>query len=145
MDTAALVWLVVGLALIAAEVISGEFVLLMLGGGALAAAVAAALGFGLLPAALVFGGTSVLLLFGVRPVLRRRLHSGGDDSPTNVAALVGGQAVVVERVDARGGQVKLAGDLWSARPFDGVQQIEPGSTVRVLRIDGATALVVADE
>ena len=33
----AVIWLIVGLALIAAEVLSGEFVLLMLGGGALAA------------------------------------------------------------------------------------------------------------
>ncbi len=69
--TAAVIWLIAGLALIAAEVLSGEFVLLMLGGGALAAAGASALvGGGPLLGVGVFAVASVLLLFAVRPALR---------------------------------------------------------------------------
>ncbi|MDF3049512.1 MAG: hypothetical protein K0R87_1150, partial [Pseudonocardia sp.] len=44
--TAAALWLIAGLVLVAAEVVSGEFVLLMLGGGALVAAAASLAGLG---------------------------------------------------------------------------------------------------
>jgi membrane protein implicated in regulation of membrane protease activity len=37
--------------------------------------------------------------------------------------------------------VKIGGDVWSARSTDGV--LEPGSTVIVTRIDGATAVVAS--
>jgi membrane protein implicated in regulation of membrane protease activity len=140
----ALVWLVVGLALVAAEVLSGDFVLLMFGGGALAAAGASAVGLGLPGAAGVFAVASVLLLFAVRPVLRRRLHRSTPHTPTRAEALVGGTATVVARVDGQGGRVRIGDDEWSARAFDGAQVIEPGERVTVVRIAGATALVLAE-
>jgi membrane protein implicated in regulation of membrane protease activity len=37
--------------------------------------------------------------------------------------------------------VKLAGEIWSARSLDSERVHEPGATVRVIKIDGATALV----
>ena len=143
--TPAVIWLIAGLVLIAAEVISGEFVLLMLGGGALVAAGVSLFGVSPLVGALVFGGASVLLLFAVRPVLRRRLARGIDDSTMHSAALVGGSAVVVSRVDGRGGRVKIGGDVWSARAYDGAQVIEPGARVTVVDISGATAMVLAQD
>jgi membrane protein implicated in regulation of membrane protease activity len=60
---------------------------------------------------------------------------------TGTAALIGCPATVLERVDGHGGQVKLAGEIWSARSFDEDQVFEPGTRVEVLKIDGATALV----
>ena len=141
--TAAVIWLIAGLALIAAEVLSGDFVLLMLGGGALAAAGASLFGLGALGGTLVFAVASVLLLFAVRPVLHRRLHR--EATPMHHEALVGGPAVVVARVDGQGGRVRIGGELWSARSFDGVQVIEAGRQVTVVSISGATALVLAEQ
>jgi membrane protein implicated in regulation of membrane protease activity len=144
--TAAVIWLIAGLALIAAEVLSGEFVLLMLGGGALAAAGASALlGGGPLLGVGVFAVASVLLLFAVRPALRRKLDRGIDHSVMHHRALVGNTALVVARVDGHGGQVKIGGDLWSARSLDGHHVIEPGARVTVMDISGATALVVPQD
>jgi membrane protein implicated in regulation of membrane protease activity len=144
--TAAVIWLIAGLALIAAEVLSGEFVLLMLGGGALAAAGASALvGGGPLLGVGVFAVASVLLLFAVRPALRRKLDRGIDHSVMHHRALVGNTAFVVARVDGHGGQVKIGGDLWSARSLDGHDVIEPGAKVTVMDISGATALVVPQD
>jgi membrane protein implicated in regulation of membrane protease activity len=143
--TAAVIWLIAGLVLISAEVVSGEFVLLMLGGGALAAAAASLLGASPLVGALVFGGASVLLLFALRPTLRRRLNRGLDSSSMHTAALVGRGAVVVTRVDGQGGRVKIGGDVWSARAYDGGQVIEAGEQVTVVEIAGATAMVVAQD
>jgi membrane protein implicated in regulation of membrane protease activity len=143
--SAGVIWLIVGLVLIAAEVLSGEFVLLMLGGGALAAAGASFLVGGPVVGAVVFAVASVLLLFAVRPALRRRLDRGIDHSVMHHKALVGSTAVVVSRVDGHGGRVKIGGDLWSARSSDGHEVIEEGSKVTVMGISGATALVVAQD
>lgn len=143
--TVAVIWLIVGLALISAEVLSGEFVLLMLGGGAFAAAVAALLGLPVLGSALVFGGVSVLLLFAVRPALRRRLDRGISAHVMHTQALVGGDGVVVDRVDGLGGRVKIGGDVWSAKALNGAEVIEPGAHVTIVTINGATAMVVSKD
>ena len=60
---------------------------------------------------------------------------------TGTAALVGARALVLERVDGNGGQVKIGGEVWSARAYDEDDVIEPGARVEVMQIDGATALV----
>ena len=54
---------------------------------------------------------------------------------------MGGRAVVLERVDANGGQVKIGGETWSARAYDEDDAFEPGARVEVMKIEGATALV----
>ena len=110
----------------------------------LIAAVAALLGAPVLVSALVFGGASVLLLFAVRPALKRRLTRSIESGPMHSAALVGKGAVVVTRVDSHGGQVKIGGDLWSARAL-GDAVLEPGDQVTVVDISGATALVVGQD
>jgi hypothetical protein len=49
--------------------------------------------------------------------------------------------VVVERVSAAGGAVKLAGDLFPARPSDEDDAIEPGARLEIEEMRGATAVV----
>lgn len=136
----AVVWLVVGVLLIAAEVLSGDFVLLMLGVAALAAAGSSALLGSLVIDVAVFAVTALGLIVLARPVLRRRL-AVTQHTKTNVEALVGGKAVVVSEVDAHSGQVKLRGEIWSARTFDETEVLEPGRSVTVMDIAGATAVV----
>lgn len=139
----AVIWLVAGLVLIAAEVLSGEFVLLMLGGAALLAAGASALVTGsLVVGGAVFVVSAGLLVFAVRPPLRRKLERGLGHHESHLKRLVGASAVVVRRVDGHGGQVKIGGDLWSARSVDVDDVLEPGERVTVMEITGATALVV---
>ena len=139
---AAVVWLVVGLLLIVAAVLTSGFVLIMFGAGALVAAGFAALGAGPLPEVAAFAGTSVALITVARPVLKRRLHSA--HVPTNVEALVGDRAIVVSTVDAHGGKIKLRGELWSARAFDETEVLQPGDAVTVMTISGATAVVLGE-
>jgi membrane protein implicated in regulation of membrane protease activity len=141
--TAAVLWLVAGLVLLGAEVLTGTFVLLMLGGGALVAAAASLLGLGLAGSAAVFAVASVLLLAGRSP-LRRRMERSVPHTPSRAESLVGGTATVVARVDGHGGRIRIGDDEWSARSFDGAQVIEAGERVTVVRISGATALVLAD-
>lgn len=137
----ALVWLIAGVALAAAEAVTGNFFLLMLAGGALATAgVSAVTDLPVWVDAVVFGVTSTVLLLGVRPMLLRRF-SGPPPVPTNVAALPGKHALVLEEVGEHGGRVKLGGDVWTARPLDLSETYLPGTTVTVMEIDGATAVV----
>lgn len=137
----ALIWLVVALGLAGAEALTGDMFLLMLGGGALAAAASSWLfDFPIWADGVVFLLVSVLLVVGVRPALRRRLQSSTPPE-TGIAALEGRNALVLDRVSAHAGQVKLDGEVWTARPLDAHQVYEPGDQVTVMHIDGATAVV----
>lgn len=138
--SASLIWLVCGLGLVAAEALSGDMSLLMLGGGALATAGFSLLGFPVWADGAVFLLVSVLLLVLVRPVMRRRL-SAGEAIQEPAKALEGKHAVVLDRVNRDQGQVKLDGEVWSARPLNEDDSYEPGEQVTVMRIDGATAVV----
>lgn len=140
---AALIWLIAGVLLIAAEVLLGDFTLVLLGVAALAASGVALAGPVPVQVA-VFAVVSIGLVTVARPMLRRRLHSG-HQLKTNAAALEGAKAIVVSTVDAHGGQVKLAGEIWSARAYDETQVLEPGRSVTVMSIAGATAVVWGEE
>ncbi|WP_329458511.1 NfeD family protein [Streptomyces sp. NBC_01497] len=113
----------------------------MLSAGAVAGAVTAALGGGIVLQVVVFAVVSVALIAVVRPIATRH----GRQRPelrTGVDALRGRQALVLERVDRRGGRIKLAGETWSARALDKEQTFEPGQEVDVVEIDGATAVIM---
>lgn len=138
---AALIWLVAGVLLAAAEALTGDFFLLMLAGGALSAAgVSAVTDFPVWVDAIVFAVVSLGLLVGVRPMLLRR-YANSPAIATGVEALPGKQALVLEEVGMHTGQVKLNGEVWTARPLDTTEVYEPGTTVTVMEIDGATAVV----
>jgi membrane protein implicated in regulation of membrane protease activity len=140
---AALFWLIGGIALIAAEMLSGDFFLLMIGVAGLAGA-GAELAFGnTFVSCAVFAVVAIGLVTFARPWLKRRLH--GELVHTNTSALIGKKAVAVSAVDAEGGQVRLDGDVWSARAFDTRRPISPGTRVTVVEIAGATAVVLAEE
>jgi membrane protein implicated in regulation of membrane protease activity len=139
--SAAVIWLIAALGLAAAETLTGDMSLLMLGGGALAAA-----GFSWLlrlpvwADGAVFLLVSMLLLVLVRPVLRRGLTSG-KGIRVGLQALEGKSALVLDRVARDEGQVKLDGQVWTARPLNDSDVFEPGELVTVMHIDGATAVV----
>jgi membrane protein implicated in regulation of membrane protease activity len=142
---AALIWLVFALGLAGAEALTGDMFLLMLSGGALAAAGSSwLLDLPVWADGAVFLVVSVLLLAVVRPTLRRKLTAGkGLLEP--VKALEGKPALVLGRVSQHDGQVKLDGEVWTARPYNDNDVYEPGDSVTVMHIDGATAVVWKNE
>ncbi|MFC9895733.1 NfeD family protein [Nocardia sp. NPDC127579] len=138
---AAIVWLVAGILLAAAEMLTGDLTLLMLGAAALGTAgVSAVADTSLVVDAVIFGVIAAVLILGLRPLLRRRFGTP-PPIPTNVDALLGREALVLEQVGAHAGLVKLGGERWTARPMDPAEVYEPGTTVSVWKIDGATAVV----
>lgn len=134
-----------GLALVLGiiETTTLDLIFLMLAAGAAAGSIAAVVGLPFLAQALIAIGFSAAMLAVVRPIAKRHLHQPISER-TGIAALIGRRALVVERVDGSGGRVKLAGEVWSARSYDG-STIEVGAPVDVVEIQGATALVFAAE
>jgi membrane protein implicated in regulation of membrane protease activity len=133
-------WLGAAVALGVAELATLDLVLLMLAAGCLVGVVTGVAGVPLVLQALAAVAASAAMLVLVRPSVVRRLHNG----PTLVqghAALVGREGFAVSEVDARGGQVKLAGEVWTARPYDETAVIPTGARVQVFEIRGATAYV----
>jgi membrane protein implicated in regulation of membrane protease activity len=143
-DNAWLAWVIVALVLAGVEIMTLDLVFVMLAAGAVAGAGAAGLGAALWVQLLVAGLSALAMLVVVRPVALRHLQTP-HETRTGIAALVGRQAVVLERVDALTGRVKLAGEVWSARSYDPHAAIEPGTTVDVVQIEGATAIVLSTE
>ena len=133
-------WVVLAAALAIGEVLTLGFLLGMLALAAVGAGVVAAVGGGLVLQLLVFIVASIASLALIRPVAKRHLRTPASIR-TGTAALVGAKALVTERVDDLGGQVKIGGEVWSARAYLDGQVIEPGSRVEVAKIEGATALV----
>lgn len=103
-------WMVLGLGLIAVELMTGTLYLLFLGAAALAAALVAYLGYGLGAQVLVF---AIVALIAVVLVQRRRAGAASVQAP----ALEIGQPVVFENwVDptTRVARVRFRGTLWDA-------------------------------
>lgn len=109
--------------------------------GAVAGALTAGLGGGVVLQVLVFVAVSVALLAVVRPIAARH-RAQMPQLATGIDALKGKQAVVLERVDGSGGRVKLGGEVWSARALDTGRTYEAGQEVDVVDIEGATAIVM---
>ena len=123
------------------ETLSLDFVFTMLVGGALAAAGTAFAGGSFTLQVIVFAVVSGVLLVVVRPPMKRWAGRSVPFQPTNATALVGREARTLTEVNAHGGQVKLAGEVWTARAAPGSPPLEPHSIAHVVAIDGATAVV----
>ena len=134
-------WLIAAVLLAIGELLTpGLFFLGPVALAAVGAAVTAGIGGGIVLELIVFIAVSVASLAFLRPIARRHIHMPAL-TRTGTAALVGTKAVVLERVDANGGRVRIGGEEWSARAFFEEQTLEPGARVEVAKIEGATALV----
>ncbi|MFF4524833.1 NfeD family protein [Streptomyces bluensis] len=134
-------WLVGAAGLGVALVVTAMPELGMLAVGAVAGTVTAGLGGDVVLQVVVFAVVSTALIAVVRPIAARH-RSQRPQHSTGIDALKGKHAVVLERVDSRGGRIKLAGEVWSARALDAAQAYEVGQEVDVVDIEGATAIIM---
>jgi membrane protein implicated in regulation of membrane protease activity len=137
----AALWLSLAFLLAVAEMLSLDLVLIMLAVGALAGA-----GVALLAPdtwwlqIVVASAVSVGMLAMLRPTLLAKVRSmPGYRSST--AKMVGSSGTALSQIDNTGGEIKVDGQSWSARPYDSDIVIERGTEVEVYEIDGAIAVV----
>jgi len=134
-------WLGGALVLGVVEMLTVDLIFLMFAGGALAGGGVALLGGPLWAQIGAFAVVSTVLLVAVRPWALGYLKRSTPDTVTNVAAHVGRTAEVLMDVTDRAGRVKLVGEVWTARVAEPGSVLPAGTTVQVVRIDGATAIV----
>jgi membrane protein implicated in regulation of membrane protease activity len=134
-------WLALSIALGVAEMFSLDLILAMLAAGAVIGMVAALIGLPVAAQVLLALATSVAMLALVRPAFVKHLHSGPELSLGH-AKLVGTRGLVTEDITGLApGRIKVAGDTWTALPYDEHLRIAAGETVEILQIKGATAYV----
>jgi membrane protein implicated in regulation of membrane protease activity len=134
------IWLIAAVALGVAEIMTTTLAFGLVAIGALAAALAGGVGADAGVQLGVFVVVSVAGVGLIRPVALRHLHRR-PALRTGTAALVGQTALVLADVSPHGGRVRIGGEEWSARPYDEMSVIPAGTTVDVLQIKGAMALV----
>ncbi len=138
-----IVWVVAACVLGLGEMHTGGFFLAPFALGALIAALVSLAGLALPLALVVFLLTSLLVLLTLRPVARRHIQHP-PRIRTGAAALVGSDAIVLERIANQEGVgcVRIGGEVWTARSYEDDEVIPAGERVQVVEIRGATALVM---
>jgi membrane protein implicated in regulation of membrane protease activity len=141
-----ILWTVLGVILIIAEVFTPGFVLLWFGVGALAAAFASLVGISSLPLQfLIFAAVSVALTAASRTIFVNYFsrEKTGSDLKTGVDALPGkiGTVVTSSKGALHEGAVKVYGSTWTAYPAEGEEPLEAGDRVAVERVQGASIYV----
>ena len=139
-----LIWFLAAIALFVAEMFTAGFWLACLAVGAGVAGIAALIpGLGPAIQGVVFAGSSLVSMAGLRPRLMQYFQLGpGSDVRTGVDALLGKTAIVTERIEpvTGAGRVKVNGEDWRGASADGAA-IEPGTKVMVIQVDGTTLMV----
>ena len=137
-------WLVLGVVLIVAEVFTLGFVLLWFGVAAIAAAVAAIMGGGYVTQFLVFAVVSIALTAMSRTIFsnyfshddKNAMKSGVDSLPGKV-----GTVTTASKGALSEGAVKVYGSVWTAYPVEGEKELTEGEKVEVVEVKGSSIYV----
>lgn len=145
MDNVAwILWLVVAVGLMIAEIFTLGFVLFWFGLGALAAAFAAFVGLGVGWQFAAFAVVSISLTVMSRTIFSRymphseasAIRSGIDSLPGQIGTVTGAsKGALLE------GAVKVYGSTWTAFPVDGEQPLIEGEKVEVAEVRGSSIYV----
>ena len=135
------IWLSLAFLLAIAEIMSLDLVLIMLAVGALAGAAVAVVAPTLWwLQILVAAGISVMMLLLLRPTLLAKVRNM-PGYRSSADKMVGSSGVAISQIDKSGGEIKVDGQSWSARPYSSDVVIEQGTEIEVYEIDGVIAVV----
>jgi membrane protein implicated in regulation of membrane protease activity len=135
------IWLSIAFLLAVAEILSLDLVLIMLAVGALAGAGMAVVAPGVWWLQIL---TALAVSFGMLMLLRPTLMARVRNMPgyrSSASKMVGSTGYAVSEITRGGGEIKVDGQSWSARPYSSDLVIEQGTEVEVYEIDGAIAVV----
>ena len=137
-------WLVVLIVSIGVEVATLGLTSIWFAGGAVVAVIVAAFHGPVWLQILLFFAVSLLLLFFTRPIAVRYFNK--DRVRTNVESMIGRQAIVTSEIDnLQGiGQVTVGGQEWSARTEADGMNLQPGTVVDIVAVNGVKLIVKVD-
>ena len=134
-------WLIAAGVFFIIEMATIGFLVFWLGIGALLAMVTSFITDSIFIQALVFVVTSTLLLIFTRPLVDKFIKTP-KELKTNAYSIIGKKAIVISKINnIEGvGQIKIDGDVWSAKSFDD-EDIPEDTEVEITEIDGVKAVV----
>ncbi|HEV8160749.1 MAG TPA: NfeD family protein [Pyrinomonadaceae bacterium] len=139
-----ILWIVLGVALIIAEIFTFGFVLFWFGIGALAAALVGGLGFGFGLQFLVFASVSIALTAMSRTIFAKYFSQDDENAvKMGMDSLPGqiGTVILSSRGALQEGAVKVYGSTWTAFPIDDEMPLIEGEKVEVVRVQGSSIYV----
>jgi len=139
-----ILWIVLGVALIIAEIFTFGFVLFCFGIGALAAALVGGLGFGVASQFLAFAIVSIILTVMSRTIFAKYFsHDDENTVKMGMDALPGqiGTVTIGSRGALNEGAVKVYGSTWTAFPINSETPLLEGEKVEVVRVQGSSIYV----
>ncbi len=132
-------WLILAVVFLIAEAVSFQLVSIWFAVGAVAALITQLAGGDLSMQCILFVAVTMVCLIVTRPLIKKIKKK---TISTNFDRILGQQAVVLEEINQleNTGQVKIAGQVWSARSTDD-SVIPKDAWVKVEKIEGVKLIV----
>lgn len=134
------IWLIIAGLFIIIETFTSGFLIFWFGIGALVSMIISIFIEDIFIQTIIFIISSVILIFATKPFVKKFTNS--KTISTNINSLIGKTGIVVKEIDnlASVGQVKVTGELWSAKSIDN-QIISENTKVEIIKIDGVKLIV----
>ncbi len=139
-----ILWIILGVVLIIAEIFTLGFVLLWFGIGAFVAALAGWLGLGFVWQFLIFAVISIALTAMSRTIFAKYFAQSEEDTvKMGMDALPGqvGTVMISSTGALNEGAVKVYGSTWTAFPIESDMPLIEGEKVEVVRLQGSSIYV----
>ncbi len=135
-----IIWVVVAIVMAIIEAVSLGLTTIWFAAGALITVAFAMMGVSYYIQIAIFVASSFILLVLTRPIIKKYLKVG--DVKTNVDSLVGKRCVVIADItEHKFGQVKLAGQVWTAKSQT-KETVLAGEEVEVVAVEGVKLVVL---
>ena len=134
-------WLILALFFMVLEAFTVGFLVFWFGVGALLALFTSLITDNMIIQSTVFIISSTLLLFATKPLVAK-ITKNDKEVKTNVYSVINKKGKVIVDIDPDDstGQVKIAGDVWSAKSANN-KRIPKGTNVIVEKIEGVKVIV----
>ncbi len=136
-------WTVLGVLLVIAEIFTLGFVLLWFGIAALIAAIAAFLGVGYLGQFLIFAAVATFLTIMSKTILEDYYPHTDEEIKVGMDTLPGriGTVKKASKGVLNAASVRVYGSNWKALPIDGKTKFEEGEKVEVVSVEGSSIYI----
>ena len=134
------IWLILCGIFLLIEIFNISFLLIWPGIGSFFAFIAAVLGAPVEIQIAVFAITTIMIIF-MKP-LTKKFFKNKDNTKMNNNAMIGKKGIVIKEISPleETGQVKVAGELWSAITTND-EKIQINEIVKVMKVDGVKLVV----
>ena len=134
-------WLIAAGIFFIIEMATIGFLVFWLGIGAILAMLTSFITDSILIQSLVFVITSTLLLIFTRPLVDKFIKVP-KEIKTNAYSIIGKKGIVISKINnIEGvGQIKIGGEVWSAKSFEN-EDIPENTEIEIVEIDGVKAVV----